>query len=345
MPEFSPLAILYICIHLISLCLLSILVYIILKTGSYITKWTLFQLCICLFILGLSSLPTIIMYGDSLQERALDSPLCIIQNKIITFIYCPLKFLPVALCIYLWFAVARFNYNLEQKYFWYLSGLIWAITIFVNVLGFRGNSKQKNWGVQTGSLFCESVATETEWFGYIIPTSALAIITVMVTVHSSYILWGRWRNFNQKQNRRTAIDLGYAVRLNVLSCCYSVILLVSIIPSIDDKINHKSEVDNGIKFLDFAPSFFGTMLFMIFGTTKSATIFLPCCYYIPPDDRKKQRSIIIFSNTENSSMGPPLHEFIQLDVISRPAECPKTELTFDTVSTRVTIPENYEVQQ
>jgi hypothetical protein len=74
--------------------------------------------------------------------------------------------------------------------------------------------------------------------------------------HSSYILWGRWRNFNQKQNRRTAIDLGYAVRLTVLSGFYSIILLASLIPSITEKIDNDMTASNLTTiFLDFAPAF------------------------------------------------------------------------------------------
>lgn len=53
---------------------------------------------------------------------------------------------------------------------------------------------------------------------------------------------------------------------------------------------------------------------MIFGTTKSAAIFLPCCYYIPPNDRKRQRSMIS-QQYENSSIRSRINDSIELDVI------------------------------
>lgn len=350
MPEYSPLVVLYITTHLISLILLSILVFLILKTGSFITKWTLFQLCICLFILGLSSLLTVIIYGDSMKDKALDTPLCIIQNKIILLIYCPLKLFPGALCIYLWFAVARSNYSIEQNYFWYFSGVIWVTTICVNIVGFRENRKEKNWGVIPGEFFCKSTPSNTVWLFYLIPTTVYAFSSLLVSAHSSYILWGRWRNFNQKQNRRTAIDLGYAVRLTVLSGFYSILLLASLIPSVTEKIDNDMTANNQtITFLDFAPAFFGTMLFMIFGTTKSAAIFLPCCYYIPPNERKRQRSMIS-QQYENSSIRSHINDSIELDVIIKQdgsgikQEISGTESIFEsnfaTVSTRNSILED-----
>ncbi|GBB98904.1 hypothetical protein RclHR1_03360001 [Rhizophagus clarus] len=345
MPEYSPLVILYICIHLISLLLLSFLVFLIVKTGSYITKWTLFQLCLCLFVLGLSSLLTIIIYGNSLGDKALNIPLlCIVQNKIIVLIYCPLKLFPGALCVYLWFAVARSNYTIEQTWFWYISGAIWVTTICVNIVGLRENSKEKDWGVIPGEFFCKSTPSKTVWLFYLIPTTVYAVTSLAITAHSSYFLWGRWRNFNQKQNRRTAIDLGYAVRLAVLSGFYSIILLASLIPSIAEKFGN--EIDDGddptTAFLDFAPAFFGTLLFLIFGTTKSAAIFLPCCYYIPPSDRRRQRSMISqqYSNVENLSARSTVNEPIELDIMIKQDNSGSEsifESNFATVSTRNTI--------
>ncbi|CAB4405350.1 unnamed protein product [Rhizophagus irregularis] len=357
-----------------------------------------------------------------MKDKALDTPLCIVQNKIILLIYCPLKLFPGALCIYLWFAVARSNYSIEQNYFWYFSGVIWVTTICVNIVGFRENRKEKNWGVIPGEFFCKSTPSNTVWLFYLIPTTVYAFSSLLVSAHSSYILWGRWRNFNQKQNRRTAIDLGYAVRLTVLSGFYSILLLASLIPSVTEKIdndmtannqtitfldfapaffyilwgrwrnfnqkqNRRTAIDLGyavrltvlsgfysilllaslipsvtekidndmtannqtITFLDFAPAFFGTMLFMIFGTTKSAAIFLPCCYYIPPSERKRQRSMIS-QQYENSSIRSRINDSIELDVIiKQDSSGIKQEISgiesifesnFATVSTRNTILED-----
>ncbi|RIA90718.1 hypothetical protein C1645_875924 [Glomus cerebriforme] len=220
----------------------------------------------------------------------------------------------------------------QQKYFWHISGIIWIISILVNIYELNNNSKEKNWGVQSDTLFCKSIPTKTEWLSYLIPTTLYAVTSLIVTVHSSYTLWGRWRNFNQKQNRRTAIDLGYAVRLTVLSGVYSIILLFSLIPAVIKKVNHET----GTLFTDFAPSIFGTILFMIFGTTKSAAIFLPCCYYAPPNDRKKQKSIT--SQQYSIDIDHPMrHESIELDAISKQEESLGIETTFDTFSSKNTI--------
>lgn len=300
MPEYSPFVILFIGLHLLSLFLISFLIYVILKTGPYVTKWTLFQLCVCALVMSLSCLPLILIYGDSLQDNALDSPLCIIQSKIILFIFCPLKIFPAVLSVYLWFMVARINYDLEQKIFWHVSGVVWAITIITNTCELIISSKEKDWSVQTGILICKSAPSERNWLIYIIITTSLAFMSLVITAHSSYILWNRWRSFNQKQNRRTAIDLGYAVRLTVLSACYSIILLSSIMQTI---MFPDSNSKNG--FIDFATSFFGAILFMIFGTTKSAAIFLPCCYYLQPE---KPGSIPTIS---------PLPESVDLDAITK----------------------------
>src|SRR5438046_9291054 len=118
---------------MISLFLLSILIYIILKSGPFVTKWTLFQLCICAFILDLSCLLSITIYKNNLQAISI---LCIIQTKIMFLIYYLLEMFPAVLSVYLWFSLARFNHNLEQKFFWHFSGAIWVLTIFNNIIHF-----------------------------------------------------------------------------------------------------------------------------------------------------------------------------------------------------------------
>jgi len=185
---------------------------------------------------------------------------------------------PAVLSVYLWFTVARSNYNLEQKFFWHFSGVIWGLTIILNIIDFMLNRKEENWGIQVGILFCRE-NHRVPFRGSIIITFILTITSIIITAHSIYILWGRWCSFNRKQNRRTAINLGYAVRLAVLSVIYFIILLASLILTL---IAKDTEIRD--KFMDFFPSLFGAILFMIFGTTKSAAIFLPCCYYVHPSE-------------------------------------------------------------
>src|SRR4051794_7902180 len=101
MPEYSPLVILFVCVQLISLSLLATLIYIVIKTSPYLAR-SIFQLCICILITGLLNLPLIMIYGNSLQERGFDTPLCVIQNKLMVFFCFPLKLFPATLSIYLW---------------------------------------------------------------------------------------------------------------------------------------------------------------------------------------------------------------------------------------------------
>src|ERR1041384_7581769 len=59
--------------------------------------------------------------------------------------------------------------------------------------------------------------------------------------------------------------------------------------------------------------FSGTILFMIFGTTKSAAIFLPCCYYAPPNDRACQQEPTRLINQQYEISSP-----VELNVMFRP---------------------------
>src|SRR5688572_28333427 len=101
MPAYSPSVISFIVIQCISLILVLCLIIIILKSKSFFTKWTLFQICIAAFGSGLTSLPVIIMYGDELIDRAFETPLCIILQKVSLFFLYPLQFFSCALAYYL----------------------------------------------------------------------------------------------------------------------------------------------------------------------------------------------------------------------------------------------------
>ena len=176
---YSPLIILFICMQLISLLLLLNLMYIILDTAPFF-KRTLLQFCICTFLVGLLSLPLIIIYGNDLQEKAFDTPLCIMQNKISGFLYSPLKMLPAILSIYLWLET-YFNDNIEQKYFWHFTGGIWGLAILINIIGLIIDSKKKDWGAQAGVLFCKQSPSKFVWWSYIIPTSIMTFMSIIIT--------------------------------------------------------------------------------------------------------------------------------------------------------------------
>ncbi|CAG8497160.1 2233_t:CDS:2 [Funneliformis caledonium] len=273
------------------------------------------------------------IYGNSLQERGFDTPLCVIQNKLLVFFCFPLKLFPATLSIYLWLETC-FNYQVEDKYFWHISGMIWGLTILINGIELIISSKEQHWGVQTAVLSCKQTPSTHVWLTYIIPTSILAITSIIITVHSILILLRRWRCHNRNQNRHTAITLGDAARLAVFSFFYSLMLLASLIPSIIMKINRDdpSGVIDKLTFSDFASSTYGTILFMIFGTTKKAALFLPCCYYSPPKDRaymQEHESIDLQQfnpgGSGSSIKQPPL------------PDSPITDSGFQSVSSRITI--------
>ncbi|CAI2167638.1 9065_t:CDS:2 [Funneliformis geosporum] len=335
MPVYSPLVVVYVCVQLISLSLLVTLIYILINTNPYFTR-TIFQLCICTLITGLLSLPLIIIYGNSLLERALDTPLCIIQNKLVGFFKFPLKLLPAALSIYLWLETC-YNYHIEDKYFWHISGIIWGLTILVNGIELIVTSNEENWGVRAAVLSCKQTPSYQAWLNYIIPTSVLAITSTIITVHSVTILFRRWRNHTRNQNRYTAITLGDAARLVVFSFFYSFMILASLIPSIFLKINNDHDLsgdNNKLTFIDFASSTYGTILFMIFGTTKKAALFLPCCYYSPPKDR-----VAYVQDHESIDLQPYNPGGNDGSSINQPPlpDSPKIDSGFQSVSSRITI--------
>ncbi|CAG8757373.1 3770_t:CDS:2, partial [Ambispora leptoticha] len=102
--------------------------------------------------------------------------------------------------------------------------------------------------------------------------------------HSSLILFFHWRKFSRRQNRRNAIKLGQAVRLSLMSFLYVSILLSALVPSVDTKL--KGTFGKNVTSADYATSIGGILLFLVFGTTRTVAIFLPCCYYLPPDAKR-----------------------------------------------------------
>ncbi|CAI2171468.1 8594_t:CDS:2 [Funneliformis geosporum] len=299
MPVYSPLVVVYVCVQLISLSLLVTLIYILINTNPYFTR-TIFQLCICTLITGLLSLPLIIIYGNSLLERALDTPLCIIQNKLVGFFKFPLKLLPAALSIYLWLETC-YNYHIEDKYFWHISGIIWGLTILVNGIELIVTSNEENWGVRAAVLSCKQTPSYQAWLNYIIPTSVLAITSTIITGDG------------------------------VITPEIKIVTLRS--PSINN--DHDLSGDNNkLTFIDFASSTYGTILFMIFGTTKKAALFLPCCYYSPPKDR-----VAYVQDHESIDLQPYNPGGNDGSSINQPPlpDSPKIDSGFQSVSSRITI--------
>ncbi|RIA88617.1 hypothetical protein C1645_774536 [Glomus cerebriforme] len=286
MSKYSPVIIFYIILQSISLLLLSILIFLLLRSKPHFAKWTLFQLFISAFGNGFAALPPIIMYGDDLINRAFETPICIIANKIANNSLYPLESFSLVIAFYLWHVLVTHRLDIEKKCFWYISGVIWIYSIVFNIFEMLKSSKQEHWGVNVSILNCKSNQLSVGFYGYIIPSCLITVLTLLITCHSSIMLYKRWKVFKCNMNRTTAIRLGHAVRLH--TCCVMIIVMLSLtlIPRIVD--NNKSINSPIITSTSFIAASVGTVIFLIFGTNTKAAIFLPFCYYVPPDSPRIQ---------------------------------------------------------
>ncbi|CAG8527117.1 14272_t:CDS:2 [Gigaspora rosea] len=232
-------------------------------------------------------LPSTLYYGDVIgalnaAQASSSIMLCIIQAKFITLFSYPLQLLPVILAINLWFAVVRSDVRIEKKYFWWVTGFIWGWTILYNIICLILDSRETNSNVSATEFFCvQSSRIIWTWYCYLISMFILVTISLIITIHSSIVLWTRWQNFSHRQSRNTAIKLGIAGRLVVLSCIYLISLIISVLSALMKYLSKKTS--GWLTVADFSSCLIGTTIFLIFGTTKSAAIFLPCCYYVPPN--------------------------------------------------------------
>ncbi|KAG9294363.1 hypothetical protein G9A89_001868 [Geosiphon pyriformis] len=153
-----------------------------------------------------AGLPSILIYGDSLKERAFETPLCIIQERIAGFFYYQFLIFPAVLSFYLWYALVKNDTEIENKCIRYVSSTIWLYGAAYHFGEWLGVRNEKNWGVQANRLTCVTNSSGKYWIAWVIPD------TIMTAV---------------------------------------------------------------------ATFFACILLFMVFGTTHSAAIFLPCCYYAP----------------------------------------------------------------
>ncbi|GBB96808.1 hypothetical protein RclHR1_02840005 [Rhizophagus clarus] len=229
------------------------------------------------------------MYGDKLVDRAFDSPVCIIANKISNCTLYPLELFSLVIAFYLWHVLVTHRIDIENQIFWYVSGAIWSYSIIYNVFEMSYSSKQENWGVDVSPLNCKAnkwTVNLISFYAYAIPSSIITIIMAIMTCHSSVILYRHWKNFNSNMNRSTAIKLGHAVRLHICCVTTTVMFSLNIIPRI---VFYNKNVDSPIKtFGSFTIASVGVIMFLIFGTNTKAAVFLPFCYYVPPDKSRIQ---------------------------------------------------------
>ncbi|KAG9294362.1 hypothetical protein G9A89_001867 [Geosiphon pyriformis] len=290
MPSYSTPVILYILLQFLNLALLSILITMILRTKAYFTKWTLFQLCFSTFFEQLSGLPSILIYGDTLRERAYETPICIIQQKVALFFFPSFQMFPAVLAFYLWWALYKRDTEIEKKSFRYIFGGIWGYTVISCCIRWSIESSKEHWATEVNRLFCRPASNmKQNWLIFLIPMAILSLIAAFLASHSTIMLFQHWRQYVHRQNRNTAIKLGQAVRLSISSNVYICCLLFSLLPPLI-KRTKKVPDPNELVISDYAGSIQGIVLFLIFGTTKSAAVFLPCCYYAPPDRRRDLES-------------------------------------------------------
>jgi hypothetical protein len=181
MPTYSLVTVSFILIQIMSSTLSLCLLTIILKSKPYFTKWTLFQACLSSFICGLTSLPLILIYGDELENRALETPFCLILQKVSLFFLYPLEYFSCALAIYLWYALVKHNLDIEKRSLKYVSCVIWIFTIIFNAIIIDSSSREENWGILPGPLTCKLSNNFISIYGYIVSTSILDFIAVVLS--------------------------------------------------------------------------------------------------------------------------------------------------------------------
>ncbi|GES86436.1 hypothetical protein GLOIN_2v1790081 [Rhizophagus clarus] len=296
--KYPLVAIFYILIQLISIILLIILIYSLLKSEPHFMKWTLFQLFISAIGNGISALPPIIMYGDQLIERAFETPVCLISNKISAFTLYPMQYFPLFIAFYLWYALNKRKTDIEKRCFIWVSTSVWAFSLIYNTIDTLMSMKEKNLGIVVTILHCKRSQDRSTFYTYTVPTSMLALITFMLTCHSSFILYKQWKFHSVCKNIATAVTLGRAVSY----------------PNVDDSKSNPAFLVSS--FMGILPGF---LLFLVFGKKKQAALFLPFCYYVPPGKPLRSPpecdgSIHMEEEGSSSSTFQDDHESIQLEI-------------------------------
>ncbi|CAG8523907.1 18606_t:CDS:2 [Acaulospora morrowiae] len=271
MPTYSTITILHMTLQIISSLLLIILLYSVITSKHHFTKWTLFQLCIAAFVNNTSRLLYTLIHGNN--DYFDKSPTQLTIRMVGSFMFFPLMVLPSVLAFYLWYALVKGDMTIEKRCIYYVSAVTWmyaAMHILVSLVGILGR---------------KIVSEEVKNYAYLIPIMVVTLFALAISCHSCLILWRRWRNHNFRQNRTTAIKLGYATRLFAFSFVYIVILLsksVSLILNLNFFVHYEKSLGALAFISDFVSASGGVLLFSVFGSSKRAAIFLPCCYYAPP---------------------------------------------------------------
>jgi hypothetical protein len=178
--KYSPAAIAYISLNILSLLLLT---YIIIKScilPNHFTKYTQLQLFITAWAYTIGFLPVIIKYGDDIINKAFETrTLCIIQQIIYLFFFYPLHIFPIILGFYLWHAIENRNIKIEKKYFWTFSIINWCFTICFNTFSFADAYTNENFGIRVTPLYCKPPNSNLQRIAYLIIIPPLFCISLI----------------------------------------------------------------------------------------------------------------------------------------------------------------------
>ncbi|CAG8647922.1 3233_t:CDS:2 [Acaulospora morrowiae] len=179
--------------------------------------------------------------------------------------------------------VSKLNRKVEGDTLRWFSLGIWGFSIVYNIAILLVTKNQRQLGVTVTWLYCKCADLNEKWYVdyvYLAIISVATLINLIFGVHSTYILYVRWSNFKNQPNRHTAINLGHAVRVAIyINTLLALLLTYFLSDLLTPKNISQTGADDTIYVGDFASALSGTLLFLIFGTTRSATMFLPCCYY------------------------------------------------------------------
>ena len=176
MHKYSPSAIIYILLNLLSLLLLTFIIIKLYISPNHFTKYTQLQLFVAAWGYTLGSLLTIIKYGNDIINDVFEAQIsiCTIQQIVSLIFFYPLHIFPIALGFYIWNAIEKRNILVERKYFWTFSSFIWCLSICYNVFSFADGYENDNFGVRVTPLLCK------------LPNSNLHRITYLVIIPPTF---------------------------------------------------------------------------------------------------------------------------------------------------------------
>jgi hypothetical protein len=187
MYKYSIESIIFISISIVNILSLLILMLVILKSPSYLTKWTLFQLCIAALGYSISTLPSILLYGDNLLDKAFTTSLCKIQFRVASFFFYPLNLLPIELSFYFYGLLKqKLDLDIEKKWFWTLTSIIWIVSLFYNSLILSVSRDDENGGIMVTKLYCEAYKVTNNWNHYWVYQFIVTIFLVAIIISCEF---------------------------------------------------------------------------------------------------------------------------------------------------------------